>query len=94
MNVYVDRRGNRKDLVIATKVRWSMGGMMPDLKKPNSHGLSRKHILEAVEASLKRLQTDYIDLYQVTQNNIIKTAFNKKQNLDKCSLPSSSLYNI
>ena len=67
---------------------------MPDLKKPNSHGLSRKHILEAVGASLKRLQTDYIDLYQVTQNNIIKTAFNIKQNLDKFSLPSSSLYNI
>ena len=38
----------------------------PDPRRPNSHGLSRKHILDAVEASLKRLQTDYIDLYQVT----------------------------
>ena len=49
----------RDDLVIATKVRFSMG------PGPNDLGLSRKHILSAVEASLRRLQTDYIDLYQV-----------------------------
>jgi aryl-alcohol dehydrogenase-like predicted oxidoreductase len=49
----------RNDLVIATKVRFPMGS------GPNDVGLSRKHILYSVEASLRRLQTDYIDLYQV-----------------------------
>ncbi len=50
---------HRSDLVIATKVRFPMG------EQPNDMGLSRKHILDSVEASLRRLQTDYIDLYQV-----------------------------
>lgn len=50
---------NRDDLVIATKVRFSMG------PGPNDLGLSRKHILAAAEASLRRLRTDYLDLYQV-----------------------------
>ncbi len=49
----------RDDLVIATKVR----GKMADL--PNGTGLSRKHILHEVEESLRRLNTDYIDLYQI-----------------------------
>jgi len=49
----------RQDIVIATKVRGPMGD------GPNDQGLSRQHILDAVEASLNRLQTDYIDLYQV-----------------------------
>ncbi len=49
----------RDDLVIATKVRWPMG------EGPNDVGLSRKHILASAEASLRRLGTDYIDLYQV-----------------------------
>ncbi|MFI9585725.1 aldo/keto reductase [Streptomyces sp. NPDC052236] len=48
----------REDLVIATKVWGRMGDA------PNDGGLSRKHILAAVEASLRRLNTDYIDLYQ------------------------------
>jgi aryl-alcohol dehydrogenase-like predicted oxidoreductase len=48
----------REDIVIATKVR----NVMWDA--PNGGGLSRQHIMQAVEASLKRLQTDYIDLYQ------------------------------
>jgi len=49
----------RDDYVIATKVWGPMG------TQPNDRGLSRKHILEAVDASLRRLGTDYIDLYQV-----------------------------
>lgn len=49
----------RDDLVVATKVRGAMG------EGPNEVGLSRKHILSAVEASLRRLGTSYIDLYQV-----------------------------
>lgn len=54
-------------MVIATKCRISTDNPMdPFAAKPNSFGLSRKHIMQAVEASLKRLQTDHIDLYQVT----------------------------
>lgn len=48
----------RDQVVIATKVRGQMG------PGPNDAGLSRVHILRAVEGSLRRLQTDYIDLYQ------------------------------
>jgi len=50
---------NRDSLVIATKVRGQMG------PGPNDSGLTRKHILWQVEASLRRLGTDYIDLYQI-----------------------------
>nr|WP_224270768.1 aldo/keto reductase [Haloprofundus salinisoli] len=50
---------NRDELVIATKVFGEMGDY------PNGQGLSRKHILDQAEASLERLGTDYIDLYQI-----------------------------
>lgn len=50
---------NRHDIVLATKVRGTMG------PGPNDKGLTRKHILQQAEASLKRLKTDYIDLYQI-----------------------------
>jgi aryl-alcohol dehydrogenase-like predicted oxidoreductase len=49
----------RDQIIIATKVRGQMGD------GPNDQGLSRHHILNAAEASLRRLQTDTIDLYQV-----------------------------
>jgi aryl-alcohol dehydrogenase-like predicted oxidoreductase len=50
---------NRDEVLLATKVRGAMG------EGPNDAGLSRHHILRAAEASLRRLRTDYIDLYQV-----------------------------
>ncbi|MCB9159391.1 MAG: aldo/keto reductase [Caldilineaceae bacterium] len=53
------KQRSRDELVIATKVRFPMSD------GPNDVGLSRKHILSSVESSLRRLQTDYIDLYQV-----------------------------
>lgn len=49
----------RSDYVIATKVRFAMGDGVNDV------GLTRKHILDGVHASLRRLHTDYLDLYQV-----------------------------
>ncbi len=49
----------RDEVVIATKV---FSEMSP---KPNDRGLSRKHILSSIEASLKRLGTDYVDIYQI-----------------------------
>ena len=48
----------RDKVILATKVRGQMGD------GPNDEGLSRAHIIQAIEASLKRLNTDYIDLYQ------------------------------
>jgi aryl-alcohol dehydrogenase-like predicted oxidoreductase len=55
---WVKARGNRHLMVIATKFN---GAMWPG---PNGDGLSRGHVMKAVEDSLRRLQTDYIDLYQ------------------------------
>ena len=49
----------REDYVLATKVYFPMGS------GPNDRGLSRKHILAAIDASLQRLGTDYVDLYQI-----------------------------
>ncbi|HIC96312.1 TPA: aldo/keto reductase [Candidatus Bipolaricaulota bacterium] len=56
---WLKSRGHRSDFVIATKVFFPTG------KGPNDTGLSRKHIFEAIDNSLRRLQTDYVDLYQV-----------------------------
>ncbi|HTY80349.1 MAG TPA: aldo/keto reductase [Candidatus Bathyarchaeia archaeon] len=55
---WMTARKNRHAVIMATKV---MGPMGPG---PNDSGLSRQHIMEGVEASLRRLGTDYIDLYQ------------------------------
>jgi len=49
----------RHEVVIATKVNGPMG------KDANNRGLSRKHIMDGIDRSLKRLQTDYVDLYQI-----------------------------
>ena len=53
---WMKQKGNRKDVIIATKVGSDMGN--------SKKGLRKKYILQAAEDSLKRLQTDYIDLYQ------------------------------
>lgn len=57
--VGVTLEGRRERVLIATKARMPMG------EGPNDAGLSRHHLLEACEASLRRLRTDHIDLYQV-----------------------------
>jgi len=53
---WIKKRGNRDKIIIATKLGSEM--------EPGKKGLSKKYISEAAEASLQRLQTDYIDLYQ------------------------------
>lgn len=53
---WLKQKANRHQMVLTTKVGGEMG--------PGKKGLSKKYILTAVEASLKRLQTDYLDLYQ------------------------------
>jgi aryl-alcohol dehydrogenase-like predicted oxidoreductase len=53
---WLERRGRRDDVVIATKVGWEFS--------PDRKGLSKKYILRSAEGSLRRLRTDYIDLYQ------------------------------
>ena len=56
---HLKEMADRDDIVVATKVHGVMG------KGPNRRGLSRKHIIEACEKSLRRLQMDYVDLYQI-----------------------------
>lgn len=55
----------RESLEIFTKVYWATGP-----KGPNDSGLSRKHILEAIDGSLERLRTDYVDLYQAHRYDV------------------------
>jgi len=55
---WMQERGNRQQMVVATKGRGNMW------EGPNGEGLSRAHLIKACEDSLRRLQTDYIDLYQ------------------------------
>ena len=58
---WLKRTGNRSKVIVATKVGMEMG--------PGEKGLSKPYILRAVERSLERLQTDYIDLYQSHQDD-------------------------
>lgn len=58
---WLKRTGNRGNVLIATKVGMEMG--------PNKKGLARAYIMSSVENSLRRLQTDYIDLYQAHQDD-------------------------
>lgn len=56
---WLNEMASRDDIVVATKVHGAMG------PGPNRRGLSRKHIIEACDNSLRRLKMDYIDLYQI-----------------------------
>ncbi len=49
----------REDIILATKVYWPTGD------GPNDRGLSRKHIMDSIDASLRRLGTDYVDIYYI-----------------------------
>jgi aryl-alcohol dehydrogenase-like predicted oxidoreductase len=61
---WMKKRGNRNDLIIASKVasRNQAGGMS---SRDVSEGLTKKNIREAIDGTLMRLQTEYVDLYQV-----------------------------
>lgn len=54
------RNGRRQHVILTTKVHGTM-----EAEDPNARGNSRRHVIEQCEASLRRLQTDYIDLYQI-----------------------------
>jgi aryl-alcohol dehydrogenase-like predicted oxidoreductase len=56
---WLSEMASREDIVVATKAHGAMG------PGPNRRGLSRKHLIEACENSLRRLKMDYIDLYQI-----------------------------
>ena len=56
---WLHEMASRDDIVVATKANGAMG------PGPNRRGLSRKHLIEACEHSLRRLKMDYIDLYQI-----------------------------
>lgn len=63
-------KGKRDELLIATKCRFPIGFGVTHKPGPHDMGLSRRHIVAACEASLKRLDTDYIDLYQVHMQDV------------------------
>jgi aryl-alcohol dehydrogenase-like predicted oxidoreductase len=74
--VHLREMASRDDIVVATKVHGPMG------PGPNRRGLSRKHIIEACENSLRRLQMDYVDLYQIHRFDPLPTIEETLEALD------------
>ena len=62
---WLKRTGKRNDIVPATKVAGPAEGWLPHIRDEATRRLDRKNIEAAIDASLKRLQTDYVDLYQL-----------------------------
>ncbi len=76
----------RDELVIATKVHHPMGDA------PNSRGLSRKHIMHAIDASLDRLGVDYVDLYQIHRFDYSTPIEETMEALDEVVKSGKALY--
>lgn len=76
----------RDSYVLATKVFFPMG------QGPNDRGLSRKHIFEQCDASLRRLQTDYIDLYQCHRFDPAVTPYEVVRAMDDLARQGKILY--
>ncbi|MEN0040181.1 MAG: aldo/keto reductase [Pseudomonadota bacterium] len=76
----------RDETVLATKVGLTMG------ERPNKRGLSRKHILESVDASLKRLQTDHVDLLYVHRLDPLTQADEMLEALDQVVRAGKVIY--
>ena len=77
---------SRDKLVIATKVFNAMGS------DPNQQGLSRKHIMHAIDDSLRRLQTDYVDLYQIHRFDPLTPIEETMEALDQVVRSGKALY--
>ncbi len=75
---YLAERGKRHEVVVATKFTFSHNPA-----DPNSGGNGRKHIMDAVEGSLRRLQTDYIDLYWLHCWDLVTPVEEVMQTLDR-----------
>ena len=76
----------REDMVVATKVRGIMGD------KPNQSGLSRRHIMQQIKGSLKRLQMDHVDLYQIHRWDYATPIEETLRTLDDLVRQGSTLY--
>jgi aryl-alcohol dehydrogenase (NADP+) len=76
----------RENVVIATKLYWPMGD------GPNQRGLSRKHVRHSIDASLRRLGTDYVDLYQIHRPDKHTTAEETMEALGDVVRAGKALY--